>query len=190
MRQFYLLVGLGNPGANYRETRHNLGFMVVDEIASRRNANFRSDSNSLTADFLEGDQKVILAKPLTYMNKSGIAVSGLLNKFKIPLNHLLVITDDFNLPFGKLRLRTGGSDGGHNGLASVITQLGTRDFPRLRIGIGQERMSDTVGFVLSEFNRTEKKHLPEVIERAADASLAFVDNSITQVMNKYNVNLA
>jgi len=174
MRQFYLLVGLGNPGENYRATRHNLGFMVVDELAKRKDIKFRADNHALTTNFLEGDRKVLLAKPLTYMNKSGIAVSGLLNKFKIPLNQLLVITDDFNLPFGKLRLRSSGSDGGH---------------PRLRVGIGQEKMGDTVGFVLSEFNRTEKKQLPEVIERAADASLAFIDNNITQVMNKYNVNL-
>jgi len=189
MRDFYLLVGLGNPGPNYRATRHNIGFMVVDEIARIKEENFRSDRNCLTADFLEGGRKVILMKPITYMNKSGIAVSGLLNKFNVPLSNLLIISDDFNLPFGKLRLRGNGSDGGHNGLASIIQQLGTRDFPRLRIGIGQEKMSDTVSFVLSNFNREEKKQLPEVIERAAEASLSFIVNGLTHVMNKYNVNL-
>lgn len=189
MRDFYLLVGLGNPGPNYRTTRHNVGFMVVDEIARMKGENFRSDQNCLTADFLEAGHKVLLTKPLTYMNNSGIAVSGLLNKFKVPLSNLLVILDDFNLPFGRLRLRADGSDGGHNGLASIIQQLGTRDFPRVRVGIGQEKMSDSVSFVLSNFNREEREQLPEVIERAAEASLSFIADGLNHVMNKYNVNL-
>jgi len=129
---------------------------------------------------------VMLMKPLTYMNKSGEAVAELVQQFEVPHSNLLIIFDDFNLPFGKLRARPKGSDGGHNGLASVIRDLGSRDFPRLRVGIGRDEQKEVVKFVLSKFSRKEKKELPGLIELAGNACCSFVEDGILKTMNKFN----
>lgn len=183
----YLLVGLGNPGHNYEKTRHNIGFMVADKIAELETARFQQQyKNSLLAKFRTDGKDVVLAKPLTYMNRSGDAVSELITNLKLSFDNLLVILDDFNLPFGKLRIRSKGSDGGHNGLASIIYQLQSDLFPRLRIGIGQENIDDTVKFVLSDFEAEEAKMLPEIIDKAAAAAMSWVREGVHTTMNKFN----
>ncbi|MCG8604250.1 aminoacyl-tRNA hydrolase [bacterium] len=187
MDEHYLLVGLGNPGAAYETTRHNLGFMIIDELThTLKDLQTIDITNARVKAAKLGNNELILAKPLTYMNNSGIAVSGLVEKFNISLTHLLIILDDFNLPFGQLRLRANGSDGGHRGLESIIYQLQTTSFPRLRIGIGCEATEDYVDFVLGNFDEKEEKVLPEVVHCAAKAVLSFVQEGLTHTMNHYN----
>ena len=183
----YLLVGLGNPGLKYKDTRHNLGFMIVDKIAQVHNCVFKhkSDLYSITKTRFNV-KNVILAKPMTYMNRSGVAVIELLKKYKIPLRNLLILLDDFNLPFGKIRLRSKGSDGGHNGLASIIYEMSRLDFPRLRVGIGTENIIDPIRFVLSDFGQDEQKRLPHILQESYEASLHFVVHGINTTMNTSN----
>ncbi len=181
------LVGLGNPGDDYSTTRHNIGFMIIDKIGQLLNCPFVTvDNIYMQADTVYSGQNVSLIKPLTYMNLSGEAIVELIDREKIDLPNLLVISDDFNLTFGKIRFRKSGSDGGHNGLASVISRLQTIDFPRLRFGIGQKNMNDAMTFVLSDFNASEKKSLPSLIDETAQACLYFIREGITKTMNLYN----
>ncbi|MFQ5753026.1 MAG: aminoacyl-tRNA hydrolase [bacterium] len=187
MDEDYLLVGLGNPGSRYEHTRHNLGFMIVEKISRDLNCPYSYKNEIYGVAKSKVDTKnVILAKPLTYMNRSGVVVSKLVDKYKIPFRNLLIILDDFNLPFGKLRLRSRGSDGGHNGLASIIQEISSLTFPRLRVGIGQENIEDSVDFVLSNFDENEVKMLPQIIQRASEASLNFVVKGITKTMSTFN----
>lgn len=184
----YLLIGLGNPGREYRDTRHNVGFMLIDRLAVRLDARgMKVQSKAIVTTALYQDRKLILAKPQTYMNLSGPSVQGLLNFYKIPMENMIVAHDDLDIPFGTIRIRPKGGPGGQGGMASTITQLGTKDFPRLRIGIGRPpgRM-DPAAFVLQEFSREEMKALSEVIDRAANAALEFVLNGLNMAMNKYN----
>lgn len=183
----FLLVGLGNPGFRYKRTRHNIGFRILDHLKQTNESSKPEKKRNYTFTHSNlGERDVILAKPLTYMNRSGEAVVELIQHFKIPHSNLLIIFDDFNLPFGKLRIRSKGSDGGHNGLASVIHELGSSDFPRLRVGIGKVNHTDTIKFVLSKFNKKEKKELPGLITLAADACMHFVAEGIYKTMNKIN----
>lgn len=180
-------MGLGNPGFRYKRTRHNIGFLIIEHLKKTNESSAPVKKRNYTfSKTVFGEQSVILAKPLTYMNRSGEAVVELAQQFKIPPGNLLVIFDDFNLPFGKLRARSKGSDGGHNGLASVIHKLESSDFPRLRVGIGRDNLTDTIKFVLSKFNKKEKKELPGLIKLAADACLHFVAEGILKTMNKFN----
>lgn len=182
-----LLVGLGNPGSKYRLTRHNLGFMIIEKIAEILKCNFTSGKGDyLVSEALFNGRNVVLAKPLTYMNRSGRAVLDLIQTYNVPLSNLLIILDDFNLPFGKLRFRSKGSDGGHQGLASVIYQVESETFPRLRVGVGKESIEDAVAFVLSNFDEEEQKELPKIVKHSANACLDFVSEGIEIVMNKYN----
>lgn len=161
--------------------------MVIDKIGQLLNCPFVAiDNIYLQADTVYAGHSVSLIKPLTFMNLSGEAVAELIDREKIDLPNLLVILDDFNLTFGKIRFRKGGTDGGHNGLASIITRLQTTDFPRLRFGIGQENMNDAVTFVLSDFNDSEKKSLSSLIDETAQACLYFIREGITKTMNMYN----
>jgi PTH1 family peptidyl-tRNA hydrolase len=187
MDEKYLLVGLGNPGAAYKTTRHNLGFMIIDELTHELNDRQTIDNTNAWAQAgkLE-DSDVVLAKPLTYMNHSGLAVSDLVERFDISLNQLLIILDDFNLPFGQVRLRPSGSDGGHRGLESIIYHLQTTSFPRLRVGIGQEDTENHIDFVLENFEEEEKKVLPEVVRYSQEAVLSFVQEGLIHTMNNYN----
>ena len=183
-----LLVGLGNPGREYKDNRHNLGFMVVDRLVVRLNARgMRVQSKAIVINTTADGSRVILAKPQTFMNVSGASVQGLLHFYKIPLENLLVMYDELDLPFGTLRIRPGGGPGGHNGLTSVIERLGTEDFPRLRVGIGRPpgRM-DPAAFVLQDFSRGDQILLSEVLDRASEAALAFVSQGLNGAMNKFN----
>ncbi|HSK66135.1 MAG TPA: aminoacyl-tRNA hydrolase [Anaerolineales bacterium] len=184
----YLLIGLGNPGREYRDSRHNAGFMLIDRLAVRLNAQglkVQSKAVVTTAHFEE--RKIMLAKPQTYMNLSGQSAQGLLNFYKIPMENMLIAHDDLDIPFGTIRIRPKGGPGGQGGMASTIQQLGTKDFPRLRIGIGRPpgRM-DPAAYVLQDFTREEMKSISGIIDRAADAALEFVRNGLNAAMNKYN----
>lgn len=184
----YLLIGLGNPGREYRDTRHNVGFMLIDRLIVRLNAQgMRVQSKAIVTSAAYEGRKVILAKPQTYMNLSGQSAQGLLNFYKIPMENMLIAHDDLDIPFGTIRIRPKGGPGGQGGMASTIEQLGTKAFPRLRIGIGRPpgRM-DPAAFVLQNFSREEMKVLSEVIDRAADAALTFVVDGLNKAMNKYN----
>ncbi len=181
-----MLVGLGNPGRKYERTRHNVGFMIIDNLAQEVQCGFGLERNSSIGKIQKDGRNLRLAKPLTYMNRSGEAVRDIVQKYQIPLSNLLVILDDLNLPFGKLRFRRKGSDGGHNGLASVIYQLRSEEFPRLRVGIGAETRLDAVSFVLSKFDKKERGELPDIIKHATEACLSFVTEGIEKSMTRYN----
>ena len=181
-----LIVGLGNPGRKYAGTRHNVGFEVVDLVAGRH----RLDWESAPADALMAkwrSEGALLAKPLTFMNLSGHAVGDLLRFFKIDVGDLLVIVDEVQLELGRLRARARGSAGGHNGLKSLIGQLGTEEFARLRIGVGRgDARRDLADHVLATFEPEERPVVAEVVGRAADATELFAREGIGPVMNRFN----
>jgi PTH1 family peptidyl-tRNA hydrolase len=184
MAHLRLLVGLGNPGAEYLATRHNVGFMVLDRLAQQENLVFAAASKwgCLWTRWNE----VILMKPMTYMNRSGDSVSGIARYFRVESGELLVVVDDVALPLGRLRLRSSGSDGGHNGLGSIIAHLG-EDFPRLRIGVGAAPDSaDLVDHVLSSFSKTEEAVISQAVERATDAIRKVKDEGLETAMNLFN----
>ncbi len=180
------IVGLGNPGNQYAGTRHNIGFMVVDKLASEFGAGTpKARFKSLVTEVTIGSEKVVLLKPQTYMNLSGDAVRLMGSWYKLYADEILIVLDELDLPFGTLRLRERGSAGGHNGLSSVIQQLGTNEFPRLRVGIGRGRSSATAQ-VLSKFSSDEQRELPFVIADAADAATLWVREGAVTAMNKIN----
>jgi len=182
-----MIAGLGNPGKKNERTRHNVGFMVVDEL--RRTLQGNAPIRRFDAEILERTTdlgRLVLLKPQTFMNLSGNAVSAALRWYRVPLDQMLVVYDDLDLPFGQLRLRPFGSSGGHNGIASVIERLGTDKFPRLRIGIGRSEHASTINYVLSRFNSAEEKQLNECITRATDAALAWHSEGIEVAMNRFN----
>ena len=185
-----LIVGLGNPGREYRDTRHNVGFMVVDEIARRHGIDWTSGPSQLAETLIAkrfGDEPVMVAKPLTYMNNSGDAVAGLVRYFDVRHDDLFVVVDEAALPFGRLRARARGSAGGHNGLKSIIERLGTTEFSRLRLGVGRgDGRRDLADHVLARFERGEHADLETLITRAADAAEMFAAEGISKVMNVYN----
>lgn len=185
-----LIIGLGNPGAEYEDTRHNVGFMVVDALAEKARIDGFAHDGRADAFIAEGrvrGRSITLAKPLRYMNRSGATVKNLVRRFTLSTQDILVIVDDINLEPGKLRLRKGGSAGGHNGTQDIIDALGTDNFPRLRIGIGNDfargRQSD---YVLSPFSADEQPLIEEVIATARDAAITFVTDGITTAMNRFN----
>ena len=184
----FLLIGLGNPGREYKDTRHNFGFMLIDRLAVRLNARgMKVQSKAIVTNAIYEDRKLILAKPQTYMNLSGQSVQGLVNFYKIPLTNVMVLSDDLDIPFGTIRIRAAGGPGGQRGLSSVIESLATKDFPRLRLGIGRPpgRM-DPANFILQNFSRDEMKSISEILDTAADAVLEFVKNGLNAAMNKFN----
>jgi peptidyl-tRNA hydrolase, PTH1 family len=185
---FALIVGLGNPGREYAGNRHNIGFQIADRAAAAQQLAFRKvQFQALIATGRLRDRRVVIAKPQTYMNDSGRAVSALLNFYKIPRDRLLVIFDDLDLPFGTIRLRSDGGAGGHNGMRSIIAQLGDADFSRLRVGLGRPPgRIDPAAFVLQDFSRDEALELPGIIERAAQAIETFVVSDIATAMNQFN----
>jgi PTH1 family peptidyl-tRNA hydrolase len=189
-----LIVGLGNPGREYRESRHNIGFMVVDELARRFAVTWDTAPSQLPDTMIAkrfGAPPVMLARPLTYMNRSGEAGAALCRYFGIPDEELLVIYDDIDLPFGRLRARARGSAGTHNGMRSVVDRLGTREFSRLRLGVGRgDARRKLADHVLSTFEPGERAELELLITRAADAAEMFAAEGIEKVMNAYNADPA
>lgn len=187
-RERRIIVGLGNPGSKYENTRHNIGFRVVDELARRLpEGHERSRFNAALLELQDethGD--LVLVKPMTMMNLSGNAVSQVQKWFKVPPDRLLLVYDDLDLALGKVRLRPGGGAGGHNGVQSVIDQLGTPDFPRLRVGIGRPTHGSTINYVLSPFRPEEREIAGQVVEFASDAALAWIREGIDNAMNTYN----
>lgn len=186
----YLIVGLGNPAPEYRMNRHNVGFMVLDELAAQLNEKFsRVKFESLLAEGRFEEQKIVLAKPRTFMNMSGRAVSALMRFHKLPPEHLMVIYDDVDLPFDSLRLRAEGGTAGHKGMRSITESIATKEFPRLRVGIGKAagKMS-TPSHVLQDFSKKEQEFLPIIVKEAADAVLTFISEGIDSAMNKHNRN--
>ena len=181
-----LIVGLGNPGDEYRDTRHNVGFMVADTIATRHALGWRHRDQVLLAKNFGADA-FLVAKPLTYMNRSGDVVGELMRYYGIGPEHLLVIVDEAALPFGRLRARARGSAGGHNGLKSIIERLETTEFARLRLGVGRgDPRRDLADHVLARFEPGERAELDTFIARAADAAEMFAVDGIEKVMNQYN----
>jgi PTH1 family peptidyl-tRNA hydrolase len=185
----WVIMGLGNPGEEYARTRHNLGFQCLNELARRHNLSFRDKiAKSRVATGQIAGQRVALAKPFTYMNVIGQAAVGLCQWYKVaPEQQLLVIYDDLDLPFGMLRLRERGSAGTHNGMKSLITQLGTQVFPRIRVGISQGPPGrDAANYVLGRFTREEEAALPEIHARVADAIETVVREGFRVAMNRFN----
>jgi len=184
-----LVVGLGNPGSEYRDTRHNVGFLVVDELARRWQVpdDWREKFSALQIKTLRGAEPVIIVKPLTFMNLSGQAVAGLAGFYKVEPAEVFVVTDEVALPVGRLRARRDGGAGGHNGLKSIIEHLGTPAFPRLRVGVGRgDSRRDLVDHVLGRFEAGERETVSAAVLRAADAAEMFVSEGIERVMNVFN----
>ena len=183
----YLIVGLGNIGVEYANTRHNIGFMVLGAWAQASNIVFESGRYGSTTTVSFKGRKFTLLKPSTYMNLSGKAVRYWMNELKIQPENLLVISDDLNIPFGTLRLRKNGSAGGHNGLTNISELLGTQDYARIRVGIGNEfGRGQQVGYVLGEFNEDERKEIPEICKRVIDGVKAWATVGADRTMNVVN----
>ncbi len=188
MPETFLIVGLGNPGREYRQNRHNFGFMLVDHLAVKLDARFtRLQSKALVAAAIYKERKIILAKPQTFMNLSGQAVQGLLRFYKLPLTSLLVVHDDIDLPTGTIRIRPDGGSAGQKGMASIIERLGTDEFPRMRVGIGRPPgQMQAPDYVLQNFSNSEISMLSQTFESTVEAIQTFVVEGLEAAMNKYN----
>ena len=184
----WLVVGLGNPGPQYVANRHNVGFLVLEILADRVRANFKAHKSR--ADVVEtrlGDARAVLAKPRSYMNESGGPVASLRDFFKVPVDRMIVIHDELDLPYGSIRLKVGGGDNGHNGLKSLRRSLGSGDFYRVRFGIGRPPgRQDPADFVLRDFSATERKDIDLHLERAADAVESLITDGLAAAQNTYN----
>ena len=187
----YLIVGLGNPGKEFRNNRHNVGFMVIDEFAKRHGVEFRRvRQEALVEKSAIYGLDVVLAKPRTFMNRSGVSVAALARFYKLPQEQILIAFDDVDLDFGRVRLKPEGGSSGQKGMKSVIEKLGTKEFPRLRIGIGRPPgKMKTPSYVLQDFSKSEQKELPFLLDRAASAIDAFLTEGIEMAMNSVNQKL-
>jgi len=186
----YLIVGLGNPGREYQGSRHNVGFFVLDTLAEKLETSFRNvKMNALMTAVRYNDERLILIKPQTFMNLSGGPVGSFVRFYKLPLENVMVVYDDVDLPFETLRLRPDGGDAGQRGVRSIIERLGTKSFPRLRVGIGRPpgRM-EVSNYVLQRFSASQRDTLPFVLEQASSAVLHFIDQGLDQAMTIYNQN--
>jgi PTH1 family peptidyl-tRNA hydrolase len=182
-----IVVGLGNPGTKYTGTRHNIGFDVIDYLAAAPGCSaFRERFEAVVAEVKEGDETVLLVKPQTFMNLSGRAVRAVLDFYKLPVEQVLVVCDDFNLPLGKLRVRAKGSAGGQKGLQNIQDQLGTDVFARLRIGVGQPAPGEAVDFVLSRFKPGERAEAADAVAAAAQGVLLWIRSGTEVCMNRVN----
>lgn len=183
----FLIIGLGNIGTEYLETRHNIGFKILDFLSEKEDFSFKNEKLGAIASFKHKGRSVLCLKPSTYMNLSGKAVKYWMEKEKIPLDNILVITDDINLPFGTLRLKTKGSDGGHNGLKDVQNTLQTVKYNRFRFGVGAEfSKGRQVDYVLGEWNDEENKALPERLQKSIDLIHSFIFSGVKNTMNQFN----
>ena len=188
MSSLYLVAGLGNPGAEYERTRHNLGFLTVDELAARLGAGTfkRSKHSSLVAEARDGDDRLVLAKPQTYMNVSGRAIASMMGYYKAELDHVVVVHDELDLPFGTVRVKLGGGTAGHNGLRSIVQSVGD-GFIRVRLGIGRPSgRKDPVDFVLEAFSKAEAEAVPGVVDRAADAVQTVAREGVGAAQTEFN----
>ena len=189
MENQYLIAGLGNPGAEYRETRHNIGFKVVEALAEKWRSVWsvekRFEAQLAKADI--GDRRVLLLQPLTFMNHSGDAVAAVMRFFRVPVGHLMVVVDDADLPWGELRMRPSGGPGGHHGLESIQTQLGSDQYPRLRVGIGRAGgLREISGHVLGRFGAEERQLMPTILDRAVGQLECWLTDGLPKAMNRYN----
>jgi PTH1 family peptidyl-tRNA hydrolase len=185
--QMKLVVGLGNPGSEYENTRHNVGFRVIGELARRWSIDVRRRKfDGLAGDGCIRDEKTLLLKPMTYMNRSGRCVRQAVTFHKLPIEDALVVTDDMALPLGRLRIRPRGTAGGHNGLIDIIEELGTSEFARLRMGIGAVAGERMVGHVLGPFNAEERDVIDRAVARAADAVECWIADGVDEAMNTFN----
>lgn len=185
----YVVAGLGNPGREYAGTRHNAGFNVIDCLVEKYNIKMdKLKFNSVYGEVNINGEKVMLVKPVTYMNRSGAAISEIVNFYKIPIENLIVIYDDIDIPAGSLRIRPHGSSGSHNGMKSIISSLGTDKFPRIRVGIGRNSQMDLADYVLARFSPEERDKVDGIIKKAAEAAEEIVKNSLDSAMQKYNLN--
>lgn len=183
----WLVVGLGNPGPNYTQTRHNAGFLFVDALAKQLGVTItRSKFNGLVAEATIGSQRVLLVKPQTYMNESGKCVAEAANFYKVEASHILVAHDDVSLDVGKLRIRRQGSAGGHNGLKSIIAHIGSDGFPRLKLGVGNNQFPDLADWVLAKFPASDLALMEQTIEKAKKATELIIADQIEQAMNLYS----
>jgi PTH1 family peptidyl-tRNA hydrolase len=183
----FLIAGLGNPGRKYRKTRHNIGFMVIDEMAESYNTGFKSQKPAEIAGVQINGNTAYLVKPMTYMNESGLAVRSIKEYYNIAPENVVVVYDDIDLPFGRLRIRGQGGSGGHKGVSSIINHLGSNEFTRVRIGIKPDHpVKDVVQFVLSPFSRQERKNLEETIAKAVNAVNTVVIDGLNKSMNSFN----
>lgn len=182
----YIIAGLGNPGREYESTRHNAGFRVLDYIALQHNINVnRVKFKGLCGRGKIGDEEVLLLKPQTYMNLSGESILDAVQFFKTDIKNLIVIFDDVSIPLGRIRIRPSGSDGGHNGMKSIIRLLGRNDFPRLRVGIGAPE-NDMIDYVIGRFSEDEKKVMEDVIKVSCYAANSIVEQGVVAAMNQFN----
>ncbi len=189
MENLYLIVGLGNPGADYARTRHNAGFLVAERLAGRWRAawNYEKKFNARLARSERSDARALLCEPQTYMNASGEAVGAVVSFYRVPLNQMMVVVDDADLPVGEIRLRSSGSSGGHHGLESIEQHLGTREYARLRIGIGrQTRAREITGHVLGRFSSTEATWIDRVLDVASDQVETWLEAGIQKAMSQFN----
>ena len=184
----YAVIGLGNVGKQYQGTRHNVGFDTVDYLAYKNKVELnKSKFNSLFGEYRINGEKILLVKPTTYMNRSGFAVVDLQNFYKIPTKNLIVVYDDVDLELGQLRIRSKGSAGSHNGMKSVIYQLGEDIFPRIRIGVGRDERMDLAAYVLQKFSKEERDIVKDIIMQAGDSAEEIIRTDVDKAMNKYNI---
>ena len=182
-----IVVGLGNPGRNYTGTRHNVGFAVVDSLASGPSVGrFQSRFQAQVAEYMEGNEKVLLLEPETFMNLSGRSVRQAVDFYNLPVSDLLVVCDDFNLPLGKLRVRAKGTHGGHNGLRDIQNHLGTTEYARLRVGVGAPKPDEAVDHVLGRFRPSERPVIDEAVALAVQAVVVWITRGVADCMNEYN----
>ena len=188
MTETFLIVGLGNPGREYRENRHNIGFMLMDRLAVKLSARFtRLQSKALVASATYQERKIILGKPQTFMNLSGQSVQGLVHFYKLPLTNILIAHDDLDLPPGTIRIRPDGGSAGQKGVSSILERFRTDEFPRLRLGIGRPPgQMQAPDYVLQDFSNAEMVFVSETLNRAVEAVLTFVTEGLVPAMNKYN----
>ena len=182
----WLLVGLGNPGSRYTRTRHNIGFMVLDALAGELGLTFKERADYRICDGSMENERIIFMEPLMFMNRSGISVKKIADKHAVPPENIIVVHDDLDLPTGKLKIRKKGSSGGHKGIDSVIQNLGSREFIRVKIGIGRDPLIPTEAFVLSKFRRDEIPLIREAVGRASAAIACIITEDPDSAMNKYN----
>ena len=188
MDNLFIIAGLGNPGKEYEKTRHNIGFSTIDKISEKLSINMNKIKfKGLCGEGRVGQNRLILLKPQTFMNNSGESIRMCFDFYKVPSEKLLIIVDDIDIEFGQLKIKKNGSAGTHNGLKSIISHISTKDFPRIKVGIGYKiDGEDLADFVLSRFTPKEVSHIEKAIEAAADAAIYIIENGIDSAMNTYN----